>query len=223
MPVVSLLQLDTSFPRIAGDIGSADTWRAELDIHMVPDLSVARVINRVPGDTDISGIAAAMAGARGDLLTTSCGFLCHWQDQLAANTSKPFVSSALLALPELRERYPGDELAILTFDSDVLTSPAFAPALHGFEGRVEGLPPGSHLRQVIAHDLPHLDRVRAENDILRLVDGLCSTTGVRALLLECTNLPPYKAALKAHFGLEIFDILTLVHQVNPDIVDSAFL
>ena len=106
MPVVSLLQLDTSFPRIAGDIGSADTWRAELDIHMVPDLSVARVINKSPGDTDISGIAAAMAGARGDLLTTSCGFLCHWQDQLAANTSKPFVSSALLALPGLMERYP---------------------------------------------------------------------------------------------------------------------
>ena len=45
MPVVSLFQLDTSFPRIPGDIGSPETWRAGLDIHVVPELSVVQVIN----------------------------------------------------------------------------------------------------------------------------------------------------------------------------------
>ena len=223
MPVVSLLQLDTSFPRIAGDIGSPDTWRADLDIHVVPDLSVARVINKDPGDTDMSRVEAAMASARGDLLTTSCGFLCYWQDRLAAAAAAPFVSSALLALPDLMDRFPREELAILTFDSGVLTSPAFAPSLHGFEGRIVGLPEDSHLRQVVARDLPDLDRDRAEDEILRLVDDLCASAGVRALLLECTNLPPYKQALKARFGIEVFDILTLINQMNPDIVDSAFL
>lgn len=223
MPVVSLLQLDTSFPRIAGDIGSPATWRADLDIHIVPDLSVARVINRDPGQTDMSFFESAMASARGDLLTTSCGFLCYWQDRLAAMTGKPFVSSALLALPDLIKRFPGEELAILTFDSEVLTSPAFVPSLHGFDGRVIGLPPQSHLRQVIAQDLPDLDRDRAEDEILRLVGGLCASTGIRALLLECTNLPPYKPALKARFGIEVFDILTLINRMKPDIVDEAFL
>ena len=223
MPVVSLLQLDTSFPRIPGDIGSPETWRAGLDIHVVPDLSVARVINSDPGATDMTAVETAMDWARGDILTTSCGFLCYWQDRLAARTARPFVSSALLALPDLRRRFADDELAILTFNADVLTSPAFAPSLGGFAGQVAGLAEESHLRQVIANDLPVLDRQRAEDEIVRLVDGLCAAGGVRALLLECTNLPPYKQALKARFDIEIFDILTLIDSMKADIVDPAHL
>ena len=223
MPVVSLFQPDTSFPRIPGDIGSPETWRAGLDIHVVPELSVARVINSDPGATDMTAVEAAMDRARGDILTTSCGFLCYWQDRLAARTARPFVSSALLALPDLRGRFADDELAILTFNADVLTSPAFAPSLGGFTGPVAGLAEESHLRQVIANDLPALDRQRAEDEIVRLVDGLCAAGGVRALLLECTNLPPYKQALKARFDIEIFDILTLIDGMKADIVDSAHL
>ena len=223
MPVVSLFQLDTSFPRIPGDIGSPETWRAGLDIHVVPELSVARVINSDPGATDMTTVETAMDRARGDILTTSCGFLCYWQDRLAAQTARPFVSSALLALPDLRRRFADDELAILTFNADVLTSPAFAPSLGGFAGPVAGLAKESHLRQVIANDLPALDRQRAEDEIVRLVDGLCAAGGVRALLLECTNLPPYKQALKARFDIEIFDILTLIDGMKADIVDPAHL
>jgi len=223
MPVVSLLKLDTSFPRIPGDIGSPETWRAGLDIHVVPELSVARVINRDPGATDMTAVEAAMDRARGDILTTSCGFLCYWQDRLAARTARPFVSSALLALPDLRRRFADHEFAILTFNADVLASPAFAPLLGGFTGPVAGLAEGSHLRQVIANDLPALDRQRAEDEIVWLVDSLCAAGGVRALLLECTNLPPYKQALKARFDIEIFDILTLIDGMKADMVDPAHL
>ena len=223
MSVVSLLQLDTGFPRIPGDIGSPETWRADLDVHVVPELSVARVINNDPGATDMTAVEAAMDRARGDILTTSCGFLCYWQDRLAARTTMPFVSSALLALPDLRKRFADDELAILTFNADVLTSPAFTPSLGGFAGAVAGLAAQSHLRQVIANDLPTLDRQRAEDEVVRLVDGLCAAGGVRALLLECTNLPPYKQALKARFDIEIFDILTLIDGMKADIVDPAHL
>ena len=105
----------------------------------------------------------------------------------------------------------------------MLTSPAFAPSLGGFGGPVAGLAKESHLRQVIANDLPALDRQRAEDEIVRLVDGLCAAGGVRALLLECTNLSPYKQALKARFDIEIFDILTLIDGMKADIVDPAHL
>ena len=76
---------------------------------------------------------------------------------------------------------------------------------------------------MIADDLPELDSARAEAEIIDLVAGLMAQRPVRALLLECTNLPPYKAALKKRFDVEIFDILTQIHLMNPDIVESAFL
>ena len=228
MPVISLIQLDTSFPRIPGDIGAAETWICGLDVRSIPKLSVAQVINAAPGDTDISGAEAAARAAMGDLVTTSCGFLCYWQHRLAAQCQTPFISSALLDLPRLMQAFPRDELAILTFDSDVLAAPAFAPALGGFAGPVLGLPEEAHLRQVIAGDLPYLDPALAEAELIDLVAGFVRDRDaqgrpVRALLLECTNLPPYKQALKARFDLEIFDILTLIDHRKTGMVDPAFI
>ena len=228
MPVISLIQLDTSFPRIPGDIGAAETWICGLDVRSIPKLSVAQVINAAPSDTDISGAEAAARAAMGDLVTTSCGFLCYWQDRLAAQCQTPFISSALLDLPRLMQAFPRDELAILTFDSDVLAAPAFAPALGGFAGPVLGLPEEAHLRQVIAGDLPYLDPALAEAELIDLVAGFVRDRDaqgrpVRALLLECTNLPPYKQALKARFDLEIFDILTLIDHRKTGMVDPAFI
>ena len=72
MPVVSLFQLDTSFPRIPGDIGSPETWRAGLDIHVVPELSVAQVINSDPGATDMTAVEAAM---RSNISAFICGMM----------------------------------------------------------------------------------------------------------------------------------------------------
>ena len=222
MPILSLLQLDTGFPRIAGDVGSPETWRGRLEPHVMAGLSVRKVITTAPCESDVAGIESVLADARGDVITTSCGFLGIWQDRLAGAAPAPFIASSLVGLPELMDRYGPDELAILTFDAATLMAPAFGRMLNGFAGPVIGLPATSHLKQVIADDLPQLDRNRAESEIIDLVACLLAQRPVRALVLECTNLPPYKAALKKRFDIEIFDILTQIHLVNPDIVNPAF-
>ena len=62
----------------------------------------------------------------------------------------------------------------------------------------------------------------AEAQLVDLVGDLLRERPVRALLLECTNLPPYKQALKARFDLEIFDILTLIDRRKAGMVNAAF-
>ena len=76
---------------------------------------------------------------------------------------------------------------------------------------------------MIAEDLTTLDQARAGAELIDLVAGLQKTRPVRALLLECTNLPTYKVALRARFDVEIFDILTLIHATNPHMVNAGFL
>ena len=224
MPYLSLLQLDTQFPRIPGDVASPDTYDCALDIRSLAGLSVARVVSAQPDPDDLSLIEPHLCDAPGDVITTSCGFLSVWQEQLAARSPVPFLGSALMQLPMLSASFASDEVAILTFDADSLAAPAFKPALAGFGGPIVGLPPAAHLRCVIAGDLATLDQARAEAELIDLVAGVQQTQPVvRALLLECTNLPPYKAALRARFDVEIFDILTLIHATNPNMVKPAFL
>ena len=45
----------------------------------------------------------------------------------------------------------------------------------------------------------------------RLVEGYPE---IGALVLECTNMPPYRAEIQAATGLPVFDITTLVRMVH---------
>ena len=50
---ITLLQLDTHFPRIPGDVGSVDTYKCELEIIRVPNATVEQVVNANPSQIDL--------------------------------------------------------------------------------------------------------------------------------------------------------------------------
>lgn len=226
MAKLTVLQLDTAFPRIPGDVASADSYDCDVDIVTIPAATVASIVTDQPECSDIRGFEAAIDTINdkandGDIITTSCGFLCYWQKHLASRTRLPFISSALIDLPRLSAKY-GQNLGILTFDASTLAKPAYADAMAGFDGYVLGLPADAHLRQVITQNAFKLDSQRAETEIIELVHNMMMDTSIDALLLECTNLPPYKAALKAEFGIEIYDILTVLHDTDSKMVKRGY-
>jgi Asp/Glu/hydantoin racemase len=45
---------------------------------------------------------------------------------------------------------------------------------------------------------------------------------VKAILLECSNLPPYAAAVQKAVGLPVFDFNTMIHQVYRAIRQSPY-
>ena len=226
MAKLTVLQLDTAFPRLPGDVASPDSYDCAVDIVTIPAATVESIVTDKPERTDISGFEAAIdmiddKAKDGDIITTSCGFLCYWQKHLASRTRLPFISSALIDLPRLTAQY-GRSLGILTFDANTLSKPAYADAMAGFDGPIVGLPKAAHLSQVITQNATHLDKQRVEAELVELVRTMISDTHIDALLLECTNLPPYKAALKVEFGIEIYDILTVLHDTDPIMVKRGY-
>ena len=226
MAKLTVLQLDTAFPRLPGDVASPDSYDCTVDIVTIPAATVASIVTDQPEHTDISGFEAAIdmiddKAMDGDIITTSCGFLCYWQKHLASRTRLPFISSALIDLPRLTAKY-GQRLGILTFDANTLGKPAYAEAMAGFDGSVLGLPTDAHLRQVILQNAVQLDSQRVEAELVELIRTMISETPIDALLLECTNLPPYKAALKAEFGIEIYDILTVLNNIDAQMVKPYY-
>ncbi|MDB2389985.1 aspartate/glutamate racemase family protein [Alphaproteobacteria bacterium] len=226
MAKLTVLQLDTAFPRLPGDVASPESYDCAVDIVTIPAATVKSIVTDDPDRIDISGFETAVDviesnAVDGDIITTSCGFLGYWQTHLASRTRLPFIASALMDLPRLTAQY-GQRLGILTFDARTLCKPAYADILAGFSGRVIGLPTTSHLHQVISQNTNHMDSRRAETEIIDLVGKMMMDSPIDALLLECTNLPPYKAALKAEFGLEIYDILTVLHDFDAQMVKPYY-
>jgi len=219
-PRVTVLQLDTDFPRIAGDVGCADSYARAPQIIRIKGADVRRIVTNRPQDIDIEPFEEALSRADGDIITTSCGFLSYWQEHLAALTDRPFISSALTALETLSAQYSPDQLRILTFDA------ASLGALHlgkrpQYATSILGLPTDTHLRQVISQNRRALDPDRAGPQIASLLTAT-QTNIHQHILLECTNLPPYRAAITAATGLPISDILSVIEASCKGAVAAVF-
>ena len=220
-PAVTVLQLDTDFPRVPGDVGCPATYRGAVEILRVPKATVAQVVSARPDLIDITPFESALEAAKGDVVTTSCGFLSYWQTHLALRSKKPFISSSLIALESLSQRYDPHEVLILTFDAASLTDLHFGVNL-SFRNGVIGLPPDMHLRRVITENLRELDTERVATELTSFVSAQ-QRSHHKHLLLECTNLPPYKAELQRATGLPVTDILTCVEAVRGSTIQAEFL
>lgn len=217
-PAVTILQLDTDFPRVPGDVGSPDTYLGDIEILRIPNATVGQIVSANPATIPIAPFEAALAQATGDIIVTSCGFLSYWQTHLAAKTEKPFVSSALTALPTLCDTYAAQDIMTVTFDAASLNEAHFGP----YRTDVIGLPSDMHLVDVISQNLRILDDARAVQEIADFIAARRKPNH-KHILLECTNLPPYKRAIAARTGLPITDILTCIEALRPKTIEPEFL
>ena len=216
IPRVTVLQLDTDFPRIMGDVGAPESYARAPEIIRIAGASVGRIVTDRPQDIYIAPFEDALRQARGDIIVTSCGFLSYWQEHLAALTDKPFISSSLIALRHLAQQHSPEALRILTFDAARL-GPTHLEGHPEYMPSIIGLPPTLHLREVISQNLATLDRTQATTEIADLLSD-SQNTAHQHILLECTNLPPYREAIKAATGLPVTDILTVIEATCPGAV-----
>jgi hypothetical protein len=211
---IGLLRLDTHFPRPVGDIGNPNTFDVPVRSRIVHGASATRVVR---GDARAllepfveAGRALAAEGAVA--LVTSCGFLALHQRALAAALPVPFAASALLQLGWLAPLLPsGRRAGVLTIDAAALGAAHLEAAGAPPGTPVAGLDPDGELARTIFGDRTRLDRTRAEAEVLDAGRRLLATApGLAAIVLECTNLPPYRDALMRETGLPVYDCNTLL-------------
>lgn len=222
MSRLRVLQLDTQFPRPAGDVGSPDSYLDMLEISIIPKAYVGDIITTQAERFDISSFRMAVSEADEPLIITSCGFMIYWQNALASQCRGRFISSSLTALPDLCTRYKMSQILIMTFDAQILTSDIFSPSLSGFTGPVLGLDKQSHLYEVISQNRTSLDRELAAQQLCTSLRAVLAHTDIRAILLECTNLSVYKPDIRQIFNGEIIDMLSLVDRYDPGLVKDKF-
>lgn len=209
MSFLGVLMLDTRFPRVPGDVGHAASWRAPVRFRVVHGASPQRVVRE--GDPALlqpfvdAARALVAEGARA--VTTSCGFLVMFQHELQAALPVPVWTSSLLALPGLPR--PG----VITVDAASLGVRHLRAAGADPRTPVEGLAPGCSLQATLLEDRPTLDTAAAEADVVAAARRLVAREPtLRTLVLECTNMPPYAAAVQAATGLPVHHLMTLVHE-----------
>lgn len=211
---LGILMLEARFPRIAGDMGNASTWPFPVLYKVVTGASPERVVNqRADGLLDaFIDAARELVRLGADGITTNCGFLTLFQRELAAAVGVPVATSALMQIPLLQSVLPqGKRVGVLTISKAALT-PAHLAAVGladdlpivGTEGRRE-------FHRVIMQNEMAMNVAEAQADLLDAGRELVAKhPDVGAILLECTNMPPYAASLRREIGLPVFDIVSFM-------------
>ncbi|MGI6247414.1 MAG: aspartate/glutamate racemase family protein [Pseudochelatococcus sp.] len=224
-PALGILMLDTAFHRPAGDVGHRETWPFDVLFRTVGGAAARKIVGG--DDADLidafveAGEALRAEGAVG--LTTSCGFLACRQRTLSARLSIPIATSSLMQLPMIERSLPGGKRAgVITYDAQALTERHFAEVGADPSTPRVGLPENGILRRVIEHAAPYdaaLLRADVLSSVRKLLDG---SDGIGAIVLECTNLPPFAADIAREYGLPVYDIVTLGRWFHSGLVQQRF-
>ena len=215
---LGILMLDTRFPRIVGDVGNAASYDYPVIFRKMEGIGSADAVAahpdrpRVLSALKANAEALAAEGAVG--LGTSCGFLALYQDDLAAVSPVPVATSALLHIKELK----GRKVGVITASAKNLTPAHFAAVGAPGDTPVVGLPEDSSFVGTFLRNGLTLDRETVEREVVAAGRDLVARhPEVDTVVLECTNLPPYKLAIEMALGLPVLDVLDLLNDfyVSP--------
>ena len=210
---VGMLLLETRFPRIPGDGGNALTWPFPMLWRVVGGATPDKVVRDRGGIVDDFVAAARELVAIGaDGITTNCGFLVLYQDRLAEACGVPVAASSLLQVPWVERLLPPDRrVGVLTVEADSLTRRHLECAGARPDTPVEGTEGGAELTRVLLGDELELDVDRARDDVIAAARRLVERNrDVGAIVLECTNMPPYAAEVARATGLPVYDFHSFV-------------
>lgn len=217
---IGVLCLDSRFPKPPGHIRNPSGLSFPVLYEIVKGATVAELVNRPTRKFIEPFIDAAQRleakGARA--ITGSCGFLALFQKELSAAVAVPVFASSLIQIPLAQAMLPpGRRIGVLTADAGNLTERHFAAVgADGCPVAIGGMENATEFREVILEARrDDLDFERLSEEIVGAATQLVAEYGdIGALVLECTDMPPFAAEIQARLGLPVFDLTTLATMVH---------
>lgn len=223
---IGILMLDARFPRIPGDMGNALTWPFPVHYRIVRTATPDRVVRRgATGLLDAFITAARGLAADGvDGITTNCGFLSLFQDELAEAVDIPVATSALMQVALVNRLLGKDKrTGILTISGSTLTAQHLEKAGVPLDTPIGSTEGGREFTRVILENEPEMDIDAARQDNLDAAANLIERhREIGAIVLECTNMVPYAADISAAAGIPVFSIETFVRWFQSGLVPRRF-
>lgn len=211
---IGILMLEARFPRIPGDMGNAGTWPFPVLYRVVDGASPDVVVRKgAPGMLDPfidAGRDLIRQGA--EAITTNCGFLALFQAELSAALEVPVATSALMQVPMVQALLPpGKRVGLITISAASMTPQHLVGAGCPADLPVIGTDAGTTFTRSILGNELELDVEASRQDLVAAAREMMTRhPDIGAIVLECTNMPPYQADVQAAIGVPVFSMVDFV-------------
>jgi len=220
---IGILMLETHFPRIPGELGNATSFNYPVRYHIVKGASPHKVVR----EKDPALLNLFIKGAQElekfgvRAITTNCGFLAQFQQEIANAINVPFFSSSLMQIPMVYRMLRRDQkVGVLTVNGASLTPDLFEKiGADGVPLVIKGLENKEEFTHVMLDNALEMNVDKAKNENVEAAKELVrENPDIGAIVLECTNMPPYGKAIQEAIQLPVFDIFTLTDMIYNSLV-----
>ncbi len=215
-PAIGIIMLDTVFPRIPGDVGNPATFSFPLLYKVVKGANPTRVVKDADplllqlfidaaGDLEREGVKA---------IATSCGFLAVFHRELVNAVNVPIFTSSLLQVHSAQAIIKKEQkVGIITASRQSLTRRHFAGVgIQSYPMAVIGMDETEEFAAVFLEGKKTIDVEKCRQEMVSAAEKLVDTyPDVGAIVLECTNMPPYAKDIQQTVGRPVFDVVTMIN------------
>ena len=210
---VGILCLRSAHPLLPGNVQHAQSFDAPVLYHVIDLEDPWPMMRGEPQVADMlaEGVAAlARQGVRA--VAGACGSFGYYQKTVAAAAPVPVFLSILTQLPFLLQAMPRE--------ARIAVIPAVGESMNARIYEQCGIDDPSRLHVAPMRGRPVFDAL-LDDGTMRDVEALRRETvecavaaarepGVAAILIQCSELPPFAADIQAATGLPVFDMTTLI-------------
>jgi len=223
---VGIIMLDTTFPRIKGDIGNPATFSFPVQYRVVNGASPERMV--IQADKSLiqpfieAGRSLIKEGAFA--IATSCGFLALFHRELTQALDVPVFSSSLLQVHMAQSIIKKNQkVGIITARKASLTRDHLAAI--GIEHHplaIIGMEKAEEFSSVFIKGKSTLDFDKCQQEMKTAALKLKKlNSDIGAIVLECTNMPPYAKIIHiVTGGLPIFDVVTMINYAHSTLIHT---
>ncbi len=225
---IGVIQLSANIPMIPGNMGNASTFDFPL-MYEPMEVTGDMVVSSKPHPEVLkrsieAGKKLEAQGVRA--ICGNCGFFANYQQQVAAELDVPFFSSSLLQIPLMLLSLRHDEkVGVITADGPKLSE---APALEncGVTDRsrvvIAGAENTSEMKRILTTSGAYNPR-KFELQLVEIAKQMVSDNPkIKAILLECTELPPHARAIQKALGMPVWGFPSMVDWIYDGVVRRNF-
>ena len=225
---IGILILDAAYPCVPGNVGNATTYPFPVRYKEIKGSSIERLLNERDPELLTPFIEGAKEleaeGVRA--ITGACGFMALFQKKVAESVKVPVFLSSLLQVPFIyRTLSTNQKIGIITANSSCLTDEHFENVgitkdmplvIYGMEDQEE-------FRTSVLEEKGTMDSDLVRKEVVGVADRMVTEhPEVAAILLECSDLPPYAHAVHGATGRPVFDFITMIKHVHSALVPTKY-
>lgn len=223
---IGIIHLEVWYPLLPGNVVNATTYKYPVRLKQLQggtqdkihrgDPSILEAIIEAGRELEREGVRA-IAGA--------CGYLGNYQNEVAAALDVPVYLSSLVQVPMIhRGLKPNQRIGILCADGPALTPSILAAC---------GVPANIPITVLGLEQKPEFSNItysRGEFDVDRIEAEVVASAqqlveehpDTGAILLECSDMPPFGRAVQRAVRLPVFDFITMINWIHNAVVQRSY-